>query len=79
MPESAILLKMRLWHRCFPVNFGKFLRTSFLTEHLRWLLLYNDKEEIRMLNDEIEMLKEENRKLEYNINEKEPLIKSLKR
>ena len=21
------LLKMRLWHRCFPVNFAKFLRT----------------------------------------------------
>ena len=34
------LLKMRLWRRCFPVNFKKFLRTSFLTEHLRWLLLY---------------------------------------
>ena len=28
-----------LWHRCFPVNFAKFLRTPFLTEHLRWLLL----------------------------------------
>ena len=23
----------------FPVNFGNILRTSFLTEHLRWLLL----------------------------------------
>ena len=28
-----------LWHMCFPVNFVKFLRTFFLTEHLRWLLL----------------------------------------
>ena len=28
-----------LWLRCFPVNFVKFLRTLFLTEHLRWLLL----------------------------------------
>ena len=28
--RPAILLKKRLWHRCFPVNFGKFLRTSFL-------------------------------------------------
>ena len=35
-PET--LLKQRLWRRCFPVNFGKFLRTPFLTEHLRWLL-----------------------------------------
>ena len=25
----------------FPVNFAKFLRTPFLTEHLRWLLLNN--------------------------------------
>ena len=25
--------------RCFPVNFVKFLRTPFFTEHLRWLLL----------------------------------------
>ena len=33
------LVKKRLWHRCFPVNFAKFPRTSFLTEHLRWLLL----------------------------------------
>ena len=29
----------KLWHRCFPVNFLKFLRKVFLTEHLRWLLL----------------------------------------
>ena len=40
MPESHFLLKKRLWHRYFPVNFGKFLRRYFLTEHLRWLLLY---------------------------------------
>ena len=33
------LFKKRLWHRCFPVNFAKFLRTPFFTEHLRWLLL----------------------------------------
>ena len=36
---SATLLKKRLWHRCFPVNFAKFLRTPFFTEHLWWLLL----------------------------------------
>ena len=33
-------LKKSLWHRCFPVNFAKFLRTLFSTDHLRWLLLY---------------------------------------
>ena len=37
--RPATLLKKRLWQRCFPVNFAKFLRT-LVTEHLRWLLLY---------------------------------------
>ena len=37
--QPATLLKKRLWRRCFPVNFAKFLRTPFLTEHRRWLLL----------------------------------------
>ena len=27
--EPATLLKKRLWHRCFPVNLAKFLRTLF--------------------------------------------------
>ena len=31
--------KQRLWHRCFPVDFANFLRISFLTEQLWWLLL----------------------------------------
>ena len=33
------LLRKRPWHRRFPVNFTKFLRTSFFIEHLWWLLL----------------------------------------
>ena len=33
------VLKKRFWERCFPVNFSKFLRKPFLTEHHRWLLL----------------------------------------
>ena len=37
--RPATLLKRRLWHRCFPVNFTKFQRTPFFTEHLRRLLL----------------------------------------
>ena len=37
--SPATLLKRRLWQRCFPVSFTKFLWTPFLTEHLRWLLL----------------------------------------
>ena len=32
--RPATLLKKRLWHRCFPVDFVKFPRTSFFTEHL---------------------------------------------
>ena len=35
----ATLLKKRLWHRCFPVNFAKFLGTPFLIKHLRRLIL----------------------------------------
>ena len=38
-PQPATLLKKRLWHRYFPVNFAKFLRTPFLKEHIWWLLL----------------------------------------
>ena len=32
--RTATLLKKRLWPRCFPVNFLKFLRTTFFTEHV---------------------------------------------
>ena len=38
--RPATLLKNRLCHRCFPVNFVKFLRTPFFIAHLWWLLLY---------------------------------------
>ena len=37
--RPATLLKKRLCHRHFPVNFVKFLRQPFLTEQLQWLLL----------------------------------------
>ena len=37
--RPATLLKKRLWHRCFPANFVKFLRTPFFIEHLCWLLV----------------------------------------
>ena len=35
--RPATLLKKRLWHRSFPVNLVKFLRTPI--EHLWWLFL----------------------------------------
>ena len=37
--RSATLFKKRVWHRCFPENFEKFLRTPFFIKHLWWLLL----------------------------------------
>ena len=39
LAKPCNFIKNRLWHRCFPVNFAEFLRITFLTEHLRWLLL----------------------------------------
>ena len=36
--RPATLLKKRLWHSCFLVNFGKFLRTPFL-QNTFWRLL----------------------------------------
>ena len=35
--RPATLLKRSRWYRCFPINFAKFLRAPFLTEHLQWL------------------------------------------
>ena len=39
--KLATLLKKRLSHKCFPVNFANFLRTPFFIEHLWWQLLFN--------------------------------------
>ena len=38
-PRPATLLKKRLWHKCVPVNFVKFLRTNFLQNTSGRLLL----------------------------------------
>ena len=37
--QACNFMKERLQHRCFPVKFCKSLKNTFLTEHLRWLLL----------------------------------------
>ena len=37
--RPGTLLKKRLRHRCFPVNFAKFLRAPSFKEYLQWLLL----------------------------------------
>ena len=59
MPESlfdkvaglrpATLLKKRLWHRCFPVDFVKFLRTPFLQSTSGRLLLIGVGSELWLL------------------------------
>ena len=49
---ESFLLKKRLCHWCFPVNFAKFLRTSILIEHMRWLIFNN----ITLLNSSTKML-----------------------
>ena len=36
---AAILFKKSLWHRCFPVNFAKYLRTPFSQNTSEQLLL----------------------------------------
>ena len=36
--RPATLLKKKLWHRCFPENFARFLRTPFLQNTSGWLL-----------------------------------------
>ena len=48
--SPATLLKKRLWHRCFPVNFAKFLRTPFLQNASgRLLLQYLSKETFKSI------------------------------
>ena len=37
--KACNVIKKRLYHRYFPVNFTKFLRTASFTEHLQWLLM----------------------------------------
>ena len=49
--RPATLLKKRLWHRCFPVNFAKFLGTLFVTEHLRARCLDNIQIDITLYHD----------------------------
>ena len=47
--SPATSLKKRRWHGCFPVNFAKFLRMSFLTEHIWWLLLKVSKQHKKLV------------------------------
>ena len=42
MDNPATLLKKKLWQRCFPVNFVKFLRTRFLQKTSGLLSVWNE-------------------------------------
>ena len=56
VPESfSTLLKMRLWRRCFPMNFAKFQRTPFLQNTSGRLLL--SEEAIRRFSSKQVLLK----------------------
>ena len=44
MLEASNFIKKETLAQVFPVNFVKFLRTPFLTEHLWWLLLHSVKQ-----------------------------------
>ena len=48
--RPATLLKKRLWHSCFPVNFVKFQKTTFLQNTFVWLLLWMNTVSIRKQN-----------------------------
>ena len=37
--QACIFIKKRLQHICFPVKIAKFLRTTYVTKHLRWHVL----------------------------------------
>ena len=54
--KFATLTKKRLWHRCFPVNITKFLRTPFLTEHLWWLLLKINKKGTKRTSRPVDLI-----------------------
>ena len=49
--EPGTLLKKILWHRCFPGNFAKFSRTSFLIEHFGGCFWENANFSIKTEND----------------------------
>ena len=66
--RPATLLKKRLWHSCFPVNFAKFLRTPILQNSPGrlllcikiWVLLMNVKRVVCSVFNECDLLSYDN-------------------
>ena len=44
-PDEHNFIKKRLQHRCFPLKFAKFLRTSFSTVQLRYTPAFKNNQE----------------------------------
>ena len=53
--RPAILSKKRLWHRSFPVNFLKFSKNTFFTEHV-WATAFILREGRRLKQTEISII-----------------------
>ena len=51
--KPATLLKKRLWHRCFLVNFAEFLRITFVQNTSGRLLLNKGMLRLRKTREEI--------------------------
>ena len=48
VPEYlSLMLKKRLWHRCFPVNFAEAFGTPFSLEHFWWIMKIQQMMKIR--------------------------------
>ena len=48
LSSNDIKKDISLWHRCFPVSFVKFIRTPFFIEHLWWLFLNFQEENVKV-------------------------------
>ena len=55
--QACKFINKRLQHRRFPVNIAKFLKTTFLKEHLWGLLLYFGQFKYQILTQSLEKLR----------------------
>ena len=66
---------LRLWLRCFQLNFVKFVRTPFLTEYLWWLLLTYEQFVVEKMRKKCNWWlmseKEKQRKGDFLVNDRE--------
>ena len=75
--RPATLLKKSFWHRCFPVNFVKFLRTTFCMDHLWWLLLNESNHNVSPFSGEV-IIRSFDLKLELSSEERSSAVLEIK-